>query len=172
MQKEEDRMRSLSDALRAVVVEDSALEASPAVEARLRAEVRALARPRRTMWIAVGSLAAAAVLAVAVTVPSMMRTAKDPGDAANPAGAERAAVEVATAFFPLDYGGMPVSNPQLVRLEVPRTALAAFGLTPIDVPGGGSPGTASGTVQADVVVGEDGVARAIRFVRTVGEELP
>ena len=60
--------------------------------------------------------------------------------------------------------GMPVSNAQLVRLEVPRAALASFGLTPMDVPDGGSPGTASGTVQADVLVGEDGVARAVRFV--------
>ena len=55
-------------------------------------------------------------------------------------------------------------SPSLVRLEVPRAALASFGLTPPDAPDGGSPAAAAGTVQADVLVGEDGVARAVRFI--------
>ncbi len=150
----------------------TALEASRGVEARLRAEVRTIARRRRTRWAGVAALAAAAVLAIAIAVPSK-RVVEAPGAAASPSGgAERAAVEVATAFFPLSYSGMPVSNPQIVRLEVPRAALASFGLTPIDVPDSGSV-TASGTVQADVVVGEDGVARAVRFVgRTWTERRP
>ena len=42
--------------------------------------------------------------------------------ASPPGGAETAAVEVATAFFPLSYSGMPVSNAQIVgsRFHAPR----------------------------------------------------
>jgi len=46
----------------------------------------------------------------------------------------------------------------VVRVQVPRSAPALVGL-PI------SSGDVSGTVTADVVLGEDGVARAIRFVQ-------
>jgi hypothetical protein len=45
-----------------------------------------------------------------------------------------------------------------VRVEMPRSALMSFGL-PMNMERGG------GRVKADVVVGNDGFARAIRFVR-------
>jgi hypothetical protein len=48
-------------------------------------------------------------------------------------------------------------------MEVPRTALASFGLASPDMQSGSS----SRTVLADVLVGEDGLARAVRFVRPV-----
>ena len=68
--------------------------------------------------------------------------------------------EVTTAFLPLMYSAVPATRAHLVRIEVPRTALASFGLGAIDsVPG------ASGTVLADLLVGEDGLARAVRFVQ-------
>ena len=51
---------------------------------------------------------------------------------------------------------MPVTNGQTVRLELPRTVLSSFGL---------DAGSASGTVLADVIVGQDGLARAVRFVQ-------
>ena len=47
---------------------------------------------------------------------------------------------------------------QIVRVEVPRSALASFGL-PMNAERAGE------RVKADVVLGYDGVARAIRFVR-------
>ena len=56
-----------------------------------------------------------------------------------------------------------MSDGQIVRLEVSRAALASFGLTPIDA----LDGSASGTALADVLVGADGLARAVRFVRPV-----
>jgi hypothetical protein len=69
--------------------------------------------------------------------------------------------EVTTAFLPLPYSGVPMSDGQIVRIEVPRAALARFGLLPVD-----SVSTEiTGTVLADVIVGEDGLARAVRFVR-------
>ena len=158
-------MGSLAEALEAVREDVAALRASDAVEARLRIEVRTVGRARARR-VAVLSLAAAAVLAVAGAV-TMRRAALGRGDAP-PAASQTGGAEVATAFFPLDYSGMPVSNAQLVRLEVPRAALASFGLTSIDIHDGGSGAAGAGTVQADVLVGEDGVARAVRFIGRIG----
>ena len=67
--------------------------------------------------------------------------------------------EVATEFLPLTYGGLSqVDDGQGVRIEVPRSALQSFGL-PVDMERAGE------RVKADVLLGHDGVARAIRFVR-------
>jgi hypothetical protein len=71
--------------------------------------------------------------------------------------------EVTTDFFPLTYSSVPAPGGQLVRMQVPRTALATFGVASFGVPG-----DRSATVMAEVVVGNDGLARAVRFVRAVG----
>ena len=52
----------------------------------------------------------------------------------------------------------PLEGGQLVRVQVPRAALASLGL-PLNAERGNEP------VKADVLVGYDGLARAIRFVR-------
>jgi len=162
---EQDRVGNVTEALRVVAGEDASLGASSAVEARLLSEVRSIARARRRR-VAIVTLAAAAVLAIAVAVPWKRRAdnASDGQQAPAPAPRREVATEVATAFFPLTYSSLPISNAQLVRVQVPRSALASFGLAPIDVPGSAAGGTASATVAADVLVGEDGVARAVRFV--------
>jgi hypothetical protein len=163
--KEQDRVRNVTEALRAVAGEEASLGASTVVEARLLDEVRSIARARRRR-VAIVTLAAAAVLAIAVAVP--WKRSADNASAGQqtsaPASRRDAEPEVATAFFPLTYSSLPISNAQLVRVQVPRSALASFGLAPIDVPGSAAGGTASATVAADVLVGEDGVARAVRFV--------
>src|SRR5262249_35130036 len=51
-----------------------------------------------------------------------------------------------------------LESAEVVRVELPASALAPAGL-PAD------PGTEDQTVRADVVLGQDGLARAIRFVR-------
>ncbi|HYG81823.1 MAG TPA: hypothetical protein VD861_15605 [Pyrinomonadaceae bacterium] len=68
--------------------------------------------------------------------------------------------EIATDFMPLTYGGSlsQLDDGQVVRVELPRSALHSFGL-PVNAERGG------GRVKADVLLGHDGVARAIRFVR-------
>jgi hypothetical protein len=167
--KDQDRVGNVTDALRAVAGEDASLGASSVVEARLLGEVRSIARARRRR-VAIVTLAAAAVLAIAVAVPWKRRADNASAGQQTATTAPRretateVATEVATAFFPLTYSSLPISNAQLVRVQVPRSALASFGLAPIDVPGSAAGGTASATVAADVLVGEDGVARAIRFV--------
>ena len=73
--------------------------------------------------------------------------------------------EIATEFMPLGY-----LNPrslqdggQIVRVEVPRTTLASFGL-PVNME------RFEEKVKADILFGVDGRARAIRFVQDKREE--
>jgi hypothetical protein len=69
-------------------------------------------------------------------------------------------VEVVTRFFPLRAGEYPAALDalQLVRVELPGSALSEIGL-PVSIE------TANTPVKADVVLGQDGLALAIRFVR-------
>jgi len=67
--------------------------------------------------------------------------------------------EIATDFISLTYGAPEVgSDAQLVRVELPRSAMANFGL-PVNMD------RADQRVKADVLLGADGLARAIRFVQ-------
>jgi hypothetical protein len=68
--------------------------------------------------------------------------------------------EIATDFIPLTHRGSFAQweGGQVVRVELPRSAMASFGL-PVNLERAGE------RVKADVVVGNDGMARAIRFVR-------
>jgi len=77
-----------------------------------------------------------------------------------PKNAPRGDVEIATDFFPLVNRESlnQLDSGQLVRVELPRSALMSFGL-PMNMERAGE------RIKADVVVGEDGLARAIRFVR-------
>jgi hypothetical protein len=69
-------------------------------------------------------------------------------------------VDSASEFFPLAYSTVPITHARIVRMEVPRTAPELFGVDPA-----GLVNAPRGNVVADVVVGEDGLARAVRFVR-------
>ena len=78
----------------------------------------------------------------------------------NPRVASTRPSEIATDFIPLRY--MNVANlqegGQIVRVEVPRSALANFGL-PVNMD------RYNERVKADVLYGVDGLAHAIRFVK-------
>jgi hypothetical protein len=67
------------------------------------------------------------------------------------------------AFVPLVYSSSPFVGGQIVRLEVPRAAVERFGLAGVHAVEESRPGT----VLADVFVGDDGLARAVRFVQPV-----
>jgi hypothetical protein len=160
VQEPEHRDPSLTAALRALAEDDARDGASPAVEARLLAEVRSIGRARRRReYASTFALAAALLLAVGVL---LWRAAARPPDTQAPAThVEDSRREVVTAFFPLPYSSIPFTDGRIVRLEVPRDALASFGLASPDSLDGSRPRS----VLADVLVGEDGLARAIRFVR-------
>jgi hypothetical protein len=150
------RPGSLDAALRAVREAERDMGASDAVRARLQLQVRANAIGRRRTERL--TLAAAAVLLIGITASLwQLASTRDPTNAPT---LER---EVVTAFFPLPYGNVPVTNGHLVRLEVPRTALAAFGIEAVDVVAAHD----AERLLADVLVGDDGLARAVRFVRPI-----
>lgn len=68
--------------------------------------------------------------------------------------------EIATDFFPLTFAAEATTSSEgghLVRVTIPRSALVAMGL-PMNVY------RSAEHVRADVVIGDDGLARAIRFI--------
>jgi hypothetical protein len=68
--------------------------------------------------------------------------------------------EIVTDFLPLSYGAATnlEEGGRMVRVELPHSALATFGL-PVNMD------RANQRVKADVLLGVDGLAHAIRFVR-------
>jgi len=76
----------------------------------------------------------------------------------NASSVDQPEMEIATDFMPLGVPLTPLESGQVVRISVPRTTLAAFGL-PVNYERAGEP------VKADVLLSDDGIARAIRFVR-------
>ena len=154
-----NRDDGVTDALRRLKEDDRAVGAAPAVEARLREEVRAIGLQRRHHpWIVWLEIAAAAVVLAVVSL-LWLRGDRHGGGPADVAPAQ-VAVETATPFFPLFYSPVPAAQTHLVRMEVPRSALVRFGLISAD-----AVGNTGGTVLADVLVGNDGLARAVRFVQ-------
>ena len=124
-------------------------EATPSadVERNLVAAFRSRHTRRRIPY---GAIAASVVLFAASSL--LVRTT-----APTPVTAQ---TEVVTDFIAVagTDPAEPVDSPILVRVKLPRNALVKFGL-PMN------PERSSEFVQADVVLGHDGLARAIRFVQ-------
>lgn len=146
----------LTRALRRLKEDDEALSASPAVEARLLQEVRSLQPRRRWSPQLIAALTAAVIVVATLSITWWARSRTTP---------ELVTQEATTEFFPLFYSSVPSAQTHLVRLELPRESLARFGLMSAD----GIDRT-SGTVLADVLIGDDGLARAVRFVRKLSQE--
>lgn len=79
---------------------------------------------------------------------------------ANPEVANHVTREIATDFMPLGYLNAATlqDGGQIVRVELPRSALVNFGL-PVNMD------RYNEKVKADVLLGVDGMAHAIRFVQ-------
>lgn len=144
----------LRDALRAVAEADDERGAAASVETALRAELRARRdtreRRRQMVW-----LAAAAAIVMAVTA-ARWGWVSEPrqGTSITATVATQAPDAIPADFLPLAYAAVPVRSGQIVQMVVPAAAMESFGLAPF----GGSD-----AVAADVFVGEDGLARAVRF---------
>lgn len=147
---------SLEAALRRLKEDDEAMSASPAVEARLLQEVRTLQPRRRWSPQLIAALTAAAIVVATVSIAWWVKSGT---------AHELVTQETTTEFFPLFYASVPSVQTHLVRLELPRESLARFGLMSAD-----GISTTAGTVLADVLVGDDGLARAVRFVRKLSQE--
>ncbi len=85
------------------------------------------------------------------------RPAKNGQQQNRPNSDNKPADEIATNFIPL-YNIPMTEGGQVVRVTLPRSALATFGL-PVNA------ALADKPIKADVVIGNDGIARAIRFVQ-------
>jgi len=97
--------------------------------------------------------AAAVVLAVGAAAAVFMLRDESAAPATVAADAPSDAQPAVGAFQPLSSSpGLPSSSYSVVRVRIPVSAFAVV------------PGTADGgTIEADLLVGEDGLARAIRF---------
>jgi hypothetical protein len=151
----------LTRALAELAAADESLQAPAALEARLRSGLRALraesvpaARaPRRLVLTGL-----AAALIVAAALVALMRRPE-----ARPPALERAA-RPDSEFAPLVFGE-PLDGADalhLTRVRVPRGALASFGWPEPPGEDDGRP------VEAEVLIGQDGLARGIRFVADDG----
>ena len=172
------------EALRTLSEQDASKEASPEVETRLRFQFQS--RRRRRAWrraaVLAGTGTTAAAAAAAMIVFLVVPNHKPPAPApvhevvtqsvvAQPEAAPVAVVkatrrvpksvprpqEVVTDFFPLMDPAPPFERGQLLRVELPASAMQMVGL-PVREDRLAEP------VQADVLVGEEGLPRAIRFV--------
>jgi hypothetical protein len=163
MHEHQDQERVLTTCLRQIAAIDATTGASPAVRARLLEEVRALRRERRRSLVKMYALAAGLLIATAAPVWQLStRPAVDVSIRPTPAAGD---AEVATMFYPLTYSDLPVTQGNVVRLAIPPAAFASLGVEPVDWIG-----PQPDTVLADVLVGEDGLARAVRFVRMVAND--
>jgi len=160
--------KNLSEVMAAAVAEDAAREAPPRVSGILAGalrERRAAAARLRRLWVRraiAGAIAAMLLLGAGVALRktldaraarvsaalSAAKEAVDPVDAAD---------EVMTDFIPVVYDPDPIGHGSLVRVELPRAALSAFGL-PVNEDRG------EDLVQADLLLDDDGLMRAVRFV--------
>jgi anti-sigma factor RsiW len=167
-----ERQRAMSDALRRLASEQRV----PALNSRqLNTLLAAFGRPRgrsRPATIAVGLSLAASVLIVASLSVGLQRQASAPDSSpvvavtpASPTSAETP-FDVAqgspersrgTAFVVLPGAeALPrLESGRVIRIEITESELTAVGLWPAH----------AGAVQADVLVGQDGLARAVRLVQ-------
>ena len=147
-------------------------KAPPRVEKTLLAAFRqtrpaAISRSRRTpsgwnRW-ALNAAAASALIATAVAVLWMAPEPQSNVPAAGVAETVPAAAAVAD-FLPLLYAEPihPWEHGRVVRVRLPASALVHFGL-PMNM------AAASQLVEANVLLGEDGMARGVRLITTAAD---
>src|SRR5690242_6509187 len=127
------------------------------VEQGLLSEFRAYHRRRRYKWMYVWQ--SAAVLALAFALSSLlMRNARQAELPAAHSDAQQFGPAALPGFVPLPYGesGVPLGEAVVMRVQLRASDVTALG---VSVP----PGHTHGQIGADVLIGQDGVARAVRF---------
>lgn len=180
---DQDEIRT---ALQAVTRSTSGEQAPDPVEQKLLLEFRRLSNSRQARSPRfVRILAAAAVLAVAAMAALVWMISGLPGTVQPPAikkysfelsappvqhpiaFAEKkprprgaASREVVTSFLPLGFSSSPPDAYQVVRVQLDRSSLLQFGL-PVNVE------LADRPVDADLLIGNDGMPRAVRFVSRI-----
>jgi hypothetical protein len=172
-----NRQRTLALGLRRLAADWQSVEAPARVESRLTAAFLGQAgltvlRPATRWWVPVATWATAAVAVIALATFLARDRHVVPAHRTTSNRVELAAVEPPADLEMLgDFSGadndfIPVPNAariepnedlNLVRVEVPRSAMIALGYAV-------SEDRASEPVEAEVVLGADGLARAVRFL--------
>jgi hypothetical protein len=168
----------ITEALNALRRADFDIETDPAAEIRTLLTFRRQQRHRRFRRVAISMATSAAAAALLLTVShSRMPETSAPVVAVDrpPALPPPVAVaahepvarkitsppkepeEIATDFYPLMVSAPPLERGLLVRVTVPASTMRAVGLKIGD-------DHLSDPVEADVLVGQDDLARAIRFI--------
>ena len=129
-------------------------QACPATEQRLRAAFRARHKPSPRAWTYWTTAAACLALAFAIFWEFHLRRPSQ----SNPASTDTYASATA-GFIPLPYGQSDVPLEQAVIVRV-RLQPSEWG--PLGVPVSANKTTE--TISADLLIGQDGVARAVRLV--------
>lgn len=169
----------MNELLKALADADREREASPAVEMRLRAAFRKKYERRVWPYFAAVAAAIAAVIMLSIikTTPPLKPQVIETREVApavpstpvvvrNEAPTPRRVVhrrpsppkeEIVTEFYPLMEDPLPFERGELLRVSLPAAAMRTVGV-PV------SEDRLGEIVQADVLVGQEGLARAIRFV--------
>jgi hypothetical protein len=171
-----NRQRTLASGLRMLAADWRSVEAPARVESRLTAAFLgqtglAMRRPPARWWVPVATWAAAAAAVVALAMFLARDRPLVPAHRTTSSRVQLAAVEppadleslgdfsdADADFIPLPNAARiePNEDLNLVRVEVPRSAMIALGYAV-------SEDRASDPVEAEVVLGADGLARAVRF---------
>ncbi len=163
-----ERHRSIAEGLAQIAKNSVALQASAGLESRLveafrnRASSRPPAPWRYWMpWAAAAAAALLVVLSLAWIRGRQPQRAEQVSSNVQVAAADFAAED--SGFVPLPYGAAdlaasdPGDDADLVRVEVPRSALVALGVpVPVDTPA---------RVEAVVALGPDGMLQGIRVLQ-------
>jgi hypothetical protein len=139
---------------------DGPREAPVPVEQRLLGELRRRSRARRrNRWLGLGTAAIAAGLALTMIRPGLVQRGQSVAQSAVSAETPAQSDEVALNFYPLpDSDGLPpLESATIVRVQLPMSSLRLMGL-PVSEDG------AADFVEADMLLGQDGLARGVRFV--------
>ena len=164
----------ISNALRALADYDRQQEAPEEVETRLLAAFRQKRARKKLRTVALATLAVAASSALffvrlqehpkpAAPTPVIQKpvVAAEPAPERKPSPqarpVKRQPREIVTQFFPLLDVAPPFERGELLRVTVPASTMRKVGL-PVNED------RLSDPVYADVLVGQEGLARAIRFV--------
>ncbi|MBV9158766.1 MAG: hypothetical protein JO097_21080 [Acidobacteriaceae bacterium] len=136
------------------LAESSPREASATAEERLVLEFRTRRRRRRVRWVYSGLAAACLALALAWSV--FHHSSQSRFSRPEATGSYSNAMEGFVAL-PYAQSDVPLEEAVIVRVEVQTSELGMLGM-PL------APAKTRGKVRADLLVGQDGVARAVRLV--------
>jgi hypothetical protein len=153
--------RELLENLRALAA-DGPQDAPERVERRLRAEFRTLGRRRHVrVW---SSFAGVGAMAAGIALLMWVREAPKPAASAATSVAMVSGSDVEeeadASFYPLPQAeALPdLENAMVVRVQLPASSLRLMGF-PVDEE------RADGAVQAELLLGQDGLARGVRLAQ-------